>query len=83
MTITKKISIMAAACTAFASIAVGALGVYSSNNAITENTQKIMLTTESSLSAEIDAYLEKIEQSVDTLGYRLYKQLPAGAAKLR
>ena len=67
MTITKKISIMAAVCTAFASIAVGALGVYSSNNALTENSRKIMVATERSVSADIDAYLGKIEQSVNTL----------------
>ena len=67
MTITKKISIMAAACTALASIAVGALGVYSSNNALTENSRKIMVATERSISADIDAYLGKIEQSVNTL----------------
>ena len=67
MTITKKISIMAAACTAFASIAVGALGVYSSNNALNENSRKIMTSTESSISGEINAYLGKIEQAVDTL----------------
>ena len=67
MTITQKISIMAAACTAIASIAVGALGVYSSNNALNENSRKIMMTTESSISEEINAYLGKIEQSVDTM----------------
>ncbi len=67
MTITKKISIMAAACTVFASVAVGALGVYSSGKALNEDSRKIMITTENSLNEEIDAYLGKIEQSVDTL----------------
>lgn len=67
MTITQKISIMAAGCTVLASVAVGALGVYSSSNALNEDSRKIMITTESSISAEIDAYLGKIEQSVDTL----------------
>lgn len=67
MTITQKISIMAAGCTVLASVAVGALGVYSSSNALNEDSRKIMVTTESSISAEIDAYLGKIEQSVDTL----------------
>ena len=67
MTITQKISIMAAGCTVLASVAVGALGVYSSSNALNEDSRKIMVTTESSISAEIDAYLGKIVQSVDTL----------------
>lgn len=67
MTITKKISIMAAACTAFAAIAVGALGVYCSNNAVSDTNRKVLLTTESSISEEINSYLSKIEQSVDTL----------------
>lgn len=67
MTITQKISIMAAGCTVLASVAVGALGVYSSGKALNEDSRKIMVTTESSISTEIDAYLGKIEQSVDTL----------------
>lgn len=67
MTITQKISIMAATCTAIASIAVGALGYLSAADALNEDADKIMVTTESSISSDINAYLSKIEQSVDTL----------------
>lgn len=67
MTITRKISIMAAACTTIASIAVGTLANISANTALSEDTDKIMLTTESSISSDINAYLSKIEQSVDTV----------------
>ncbi len=67
MTITKKISLMTAACTAAAAIAVGALGLYNSNRALSEDSRKIMVTNERFISADIDAYLVKIEQSVDTL----------------
>ena len=67
MNITKKISIMAAACAAFASIAVGCLGAYSSDKALSENAQKIMVSTKDSISEEINAYLGKVEQSVNTL----------------
>ena len=67
MTITQKISIMAAACTTIASIAVGTLGNLSANTALSEDTDKIMLTTESGISSDINAYLSKIEQSVDTV----------------
>ena len=67
MTITKKISIMAAACTVIASIAVGTLANLNANSALTEDNNKIMTTTESGISSDINAYLDKIEQSVDTL----------------
>ncbi len=67
MTITQKISIMAAACTTIASIAVGTLGNLSANSALNDDTDKIMLTTESSISSDINAYLSQIEQSVDTV----------------
>ncbi len=67
MTITKKISLMTAVCTAAAAIAVGALGLYNSNRALSEDSRKIMVTNERFISADIDAYLVKIEQSVDTL----------------
>lgn len=67
MTITKKVSIMAAACTALASIAVGMLGIYSSSKELNDNSETIMTTTESSISADINSYLSRIEQSVDTL----------------
>ena len=67
MTITKKVSIMAAACTALASIAVGTLGIFSSSRELNDNCQTIMTTTERSVSADINSYLGKIEQSVDTL----------------
>lgn len=67
MTITKKICIMAAACTTIASIAVGTLGNLSANTALTEDNNKIMATAESSISSDINSYLSKIEQSVDTL----------------
>ncbi len=67
MTITKKISIMAAACTTIASIAVGTLANFNANSALTEDNNKIMVTAESSISSDINAYLSKIEQSVDTL----------------
>jgi len=67
MTITQKISIMAAACTTIASIAVGALANLNAATALREDTDKIMLATESSISSDINAYLSKIEQSVDTV----------------
>ena len=67
MTITKKICIMAAACTTIASIAVSTLGNLSATSAITEDNNKIMATAESSISSDINSYLSKIEQSVDTL----------------
>ncbi|MGN0596404.1 MAG: methyl-accepting chemotaxis protein [Ruminiclostridium sp.] len=67
MNITKKISIMAAACTAIASVAVGCLGVYISDKALSEDSQKIMVSTKNSISEEINAYLGKIEQSVNII----------------
>ena len=67
MTITKKISTMAAACTVIASIAVGTLANFNANSALTEDNNKIMATTESGISSDINAYLDMIEQSVDTL----------------
>ncbi|MGN0637381.1 MAG: methyl-accepting chemotaxis protein [Huintestinicola sp.] len=67
MTITQKISIMAAACTTIASIAVGTLGNLSANEAFSEDSRKIMITAENSICSDINAYLSKIEQSVDTL----------------
>ncbi len=67
MTITKKISTMAAACTVIASIAVGTLANFNANSALTDDNNKIMATTESGISSDINAYLDMIEQSVDTL----------------
>lgn len=67
MTITKKVCVLAATCTAFASIAVGMLGIYSSTKQLNDNTQSIITTTERSISADINSYFGKIEQSVDTL----------------
>lgn len=67
MTITKKICIMAAACTAAATLAVGTIGNLSANRAFTESNSKIMVTAESGISSDINSYLSKIEQSVDTL----------------
>lgn len=67
MTITQKVSLLAASCTAFASIAVGVLGIYSSSKQVKDNNQSIITTTQRSISADINSYLGRIEQSVDTL----------------
>ena len=67
MTITKKISIMAAACTTIASIAVGTLSILNANSALDSDADRIMETAQSSISSDINSYLSKIEQSVDTL----------------
>ena len=75
MTITKKICIMAAACTTIASIAVGALVNFSSNSALTEDNSKIMAIAEDGISSDINAYLSKIEQSVDTLAETAMSEL--------
>lgn len=67
MTITKKICIMAAACTTIASIAVGTLGNVYAGNTLNDYANKVMSTEESGISSDINSYLSKIEQSVDTI----------------
>ena len=67
MTITKKISIMTALCVIIASMAVGALGIINSYNSLENDSKKIMVASGSTVSESIDSYLEKVEQSVDTL----------------
>ena len=44
MTITKKISIMAAACTTIASIAVGTLSILNANSALDSDADRVMET---------------------------------------
>ena len=67
MTIKQKISTMAAACTLFTAVAVSGLGIYSSGKALNRDAEKIMVSTESSVSADMDAYIGRVEQAVDTL----------------
>ena len=58
---------MAAACTTIASIAVGTLSILNANSALDSDADRIMETAQSSISSDINSYLSKIEQSVDTL----------------
>ena len=67
MTITKKISIMVAACTVVSSIAVGALSLIDSSHFMKNDAEAIMTAECSNIAEDIDAYLEKVELSVDTL----------------
>lgn len=67
MTVTKKISIMVASCTVVSSVAVGILGIVHSYRYLTEDSRDIIITTGNNVSKGINSYLEKIEQSVDTL----------------
>lgn len=67
MTITKKIGIMVAACTVASSIAVGALSLVDSNQFMTSNAEAIMNAECNNIAADIEAYLGKVELSVDTL----------------
>ena len=67
MTITKKISILAAACAAASSAAVGALSLINSSIIMTENSTAIMTEECSAVSERINAYLSRVELSVDTL----------------
>ena len=67
MTIAKKISIMAAVCAVAASAAVGALSLTDSSVFMTNNSTQIMNAECHGITTEINAYLSKIEQSVDTL----------------
>lgn len=66
MTITKKIGIMVAACTVASSIAVGALSLVDSNQFMTSNAEAIMTAECNNIAADIEAYLGKVELSVDT-----------------
>ena len=67
MTITKKISIMVAACTVVSSLAVGLLSLNNSYKYIEKNTTDIMASTGDNVSEKINAYIGKIELSVDTM----------------
>ena len=67
MTITKKISIIAAACTVASSVAVGCIGLADSYIYLNDDSEKILKAAETSVVSQIDSYLERIEQSVDTL----------------
>lgn len=67
MTIAKKISIMAAVSAIAASAAVGALSLTDSSVFMTNNSTQIMNAECHGITTEINAYLSKIEQSVDTL----------------
>lgn len=67
MTITKKISILAAVCAAASSAAVGALSLINSSIIMTENSTAIMTEECSAVSGRINAYLSRVELSVDTL----------------
>lgn len=67
MTITKKISLMVAVCTFASSAAVGILSLTHSNIFMTEKSYQIMSAECSNVSADINAYLSSVEQSVNTL----------------
>ena len=67
MTISKKISIMIAACTVASSVAVGTLSLIDSNQFMKENAEAIMTAECNNIAADIDAYLGNVELSVDTL----------------
>lgn len=67
MTITKKISIMVAACTVVSSLAVGLLSLNNSYKYIEKNTTDIIASTGDNVSEKINAYIGKIELSVDTM----------------
>lgn len=58
---------MVAACTVASSIAVGALSLVDSNQFMTSNAEAIMNAECNNIAADIEAYLGKVELSVDTL----------------
>lgn len=67
MTITKKISLMVAVCTFVSSAAVGILSLTHSNIFMTDKSRQIMSAECSNVTADINAYLNSVEQSVDAL----------------
>lgn len=67
MTITKKISLMVAVCTFVSSAAVGILSLTHSNIFMTDKSRQIMSAECSNVTADINAYLNSVEQSVDSL----------------
>lgn len=67
MTIAKKISLLATLCAAAASTAVGALSLVNSSVFMTKDSTAIMTEDCSGTTEKINAYLSRIELSVDTL----------------
>ena len=67
MTITKKISLMAALCSFVSAAAVGVLSMTNSQRYLSEDAAAILTTMEGNVSSEIDASLDKIALSVDSL----------------
>ena len=67
MTITKKISLMAALCSFVSAAAVGVLSMTNSQKYLSEDAAAILSTMEGNVSSEIDASLDKIALSVDSL----------------
>ena len=67
MTISKKISIMVAACTVVSSLAVGVLSLIDSSQLMVENASAIMNAECQNIAADIDAYLGNVELSVNSV----------------
>ena len=67
MTISKKISIMVAACTVVSSLAVGTLSLIDSIQLMVENASAIMTAECQNIAADIDAYLGNVELSVNSV----------------
>ena len=67
MKVAKKISLMVAVCAVVSSTAVGILSLVHSNRYMSENFADIMNQECSSVADDINAYLNRVEQSVDTL----------------
>lgn len=67
MTISKKISIMVAACTVVSSLAVGTLSLIDSIRLMVENASAIMTAECQNIAADIDAYLGNVELSVNSV----------------
>ena len=67
MTITKKISLMAALCSFVSAAAVGLLSMTNSQMYLSEDAAAILTTMEENVSSEIDASLDKIALAVDSL----------------
>ena len=67
MTIAKKISLLATLCAAAASTAVGALSLVNSSVFMAKDSAAIMTEDCSGTSEKINAYLSRVELSVDTL----------------
>lgn len=67
MTIAKKISLLTAVCAAASSLAVGILSLANSSSFMTENATAIMVEECSGTTEKINAYLSRIELSVDNL----------------